>query len=136
MYKFVILILTCYLLKFFVYWNVRLTYYIHSVFVQDFVSGLVWTTRRYHSDTGSHNRLELIQGLVPSHYACNGYIFLPWFFFYIFLPWRSLLYILTVNEFVLFQGKCDPVRLQPNSHNASVWPYPRNSFSSKIISEF
>jgi hypothetical protein len=27
------------------------------------------------SDTGSHNRLDLIQSLVPPHYACNGYLF-------------------------------------------------------------
>ena len=26
-----------------------------------------------HSDTGSHNRLDLIQNLVPTHYVCNGY---------------------------------------------------------------
>jgi hypothetical protein len=38
---------------------------------------VVWTnhitTRR--SDTGSHNRLDLIQSLVPPHYVCNGYLF-------------------------------------------------------------
>ena len=26
------------------------------------------------SNTGSHNRLDLIQSLVPPHYVCNGYI--------------------------------------------------------------
>ena len=26
------------------------------------------------SDTGSHNRLDLIHSLVPPHYVCNGYI--------------------------------------------------------------
>ena len=26
------------------------------------------------SDTGSHNRLDMIQSLVPPHYVCNGYI--------------------------------------------------------------
>jgi hypothetical protein len=26
------------------------------------------------SDTGSHNRFDLIQSLVPQHYVCNGYI--------------------------------------------------------------
>ena len=26
------------------------------------------------SDTGSHNRLDLIQSLVPPHYICNGYL--------------------------------------------------------------
>ena len=26
-------------------------------------------------DTGSHNRLDLIQSLVPPHYVCNGYIY-------------------------------------------------------------
>jgi hypothetical protein len=29
-----------------------------------------------HSDTGSHNKLDLIQSLVPPHYLCNGYIYL------------------------------------------------------------
>jgi hypothetical protein len=28
------------------------------------------------SDTSSHNRLDLIQSLVPPHYVCNGYILL------------------------------------------------------------
>ena len=28
------------------------------------------------SDTGSHNRLDLIQSLVSPHYVCNGYVFL------------------------------------------------------------
>jgi hypothetical protein len=54
----------------------------YSVVVQDCVSGLVlreltasqlvaFVTR---SDTGSHNRLDLIQSLVPPHYVyvCNG----------------------------------------------------------------
>ena len=27
------------------------------------------------SDTGSQNRLDLIQSLVPPHYVCNGYVF-------------------------------------------------------------
>ena len=26
------------------------------------------------SDTGSHNRLDLIQSLIPTHYVCNWYI--------------------------------------------------------------
>ena len=26
------------------------------------------------SDTGSHNRLDLIHSLVPPYYVCNGYI--------------------------------------------------------------
>jgi hypothetical protein len=26
------------------------------------------------SDTASHNRLDLIQSLVPPHYVCNGYV--------------------------------------------------------------
>jgi hypothetical protein len=26
------------------------------------------------SDTGSHNRLDLIQSLLPPHYVCNGYL--------------------------------------------------------------
>jgi hypothetical protein len=28
------------------------------------------------SDTGSHNRLDLILRIVPPHYVCNGYAFL------------------------------------------------------------
>jgi hypothetical protein len=28
------------------------------------------------SDTGSHNRLDLIQSLVPPHYVYNGYVFI------------------------------------------------------------
>jgi len=27
------------------------------------------------SDTGSHNRLDLIQSFVPPHCVCNGYVF-------------------------------------------------------------
>ena len=27
------------------------------------------------SDTGSHNSLDLIQSLVPTHYVSNGYVF-------------------------------------------------------------
>jgi hypothetical protein len=27
------------------------------------------------SDTGSHNRLDLIQSFVPPHYVCNWYIY-------------------------------------------------------------
>jgi hypothetical protein len=30
--------------------------------------------RATRSDTGSHNRLDLIQSLVPPHYVCNGYV--------------------------------------------------------------
>ena len=26
------------------------------------------------TDTGSHNRLDLIQSLLPPHYVCNGYV--------------------------------------------------------------
>ena len=26
------------------------------------------------SDTGSHNRLDLIQNIVPTHYVCNAYL--------------------------------------------------------------
>ena len=36
------------------------------------VSQLVAIAAR--SDTGSYNRLDLIQSLVPPHYVCNGYI--------------------------------------------------------------
>jgi len=49
------------------------------VLVQDFISGLsVAGTNRItlvaiatRSDTGSHNMLDLIQSLVPTHYVCN-----------------------------------------------------------------
>ena len=49
--------------------------------VQDFISGhkalslsqLVALATR--SDTGSHNRLDLIHNLVPTHYVCNGYVY-------------------------------------------------------------
>ena len=27
------------------------------------------------SDTGSHNRLDLIQSLIPTRYVCNGYVY-------------------------------------------------------------
>jgi hypothetical protein len=36
------------------------------------VSLLIAITNR--SDTGSHNRLDLKQSLVPTHYVCNGYL--------------------------------------------------------------
>ena len=36
------------------------------------VSQLVAVVTR--SDTGSHNRLDLIQSIVSPHYVCNGYI--------------------------------------------------------------
>ena len=47
------------------------------------VLSVAWTNRittrlvafATRSDTGSHNRLDLIQNLVPPHYVCNGYIF-------------------------------------------------------------
>ena len=54
----------------------------HSVVVQDCIrscllceltaSQIVAIATR--SDTVSHNRLDLIQSLVPPHYVCNGYI--------------------------------------------------------------
>ena len=48
-----------------------------------------------HSDTGSHNRLDLIQSLVPPHYVCNGYVSCNVFLntpipCYIFIKQRSL----------------------------------------------
>ena len=54
----------------------------HSVLVQHFVSGLVCCVNKPHhnsaiairSDTGSHNRLDLIQSLAQPHYVCHGYI--------------------------------------------------------------
>ena len=36
------------------------------------VLSVAWTNRI--SDAGSHNRLDLIQSLVPLHYVCNGYL--------------------------------------------------------------
>ena len=60
----------------------KCTRYTHSVVVQDCirycllreltVSQLVAIATR--SDTGSHNRLDLIQSIVPPHYVCNGYV--------------------------------------------------------------
>jgi hypothetical protein len=47
-------------------------YYIHSVLVQCFNQVSPVATR---SNTGSHNRLDLIQTLVATHYAYNWYIF-------------------------------------------------------------
>jgi hypothetical protein len=46
-----------------------------------FVFGLATATR---SDTGSQNRLDLIQSFVPTHYVCNGYVsyFTCLFFFF------------------------------------------------------
>ena len=41
---------------------------------------VVWTNRitivtiATRSDTGSHNRLDLIQSLIPPHHVCNGYL--------------------------------------------------------------
>ena len=43
---------------------------------------VVWTNRitaqlvaiATRSDADSHNRLDLIQSLVPPHYVCNGYL--------------------------------------------------------------
>ena len=44
------------------------------------VLSVVWTNRittlATRSDIGSHNRLDLIQSLVPPHYVCNGYVLL------------------------------------------------------------
>ena len=35
---------------------------------------VAWTNRiTTHGDTGSHNRLHLMQSLEPTHYVCNGY---------------------------------------------------------------
>jgi hypothetical protein len=40
------------------------------------VLSVVWTNRiTTRSDTGSHNRLDLIKSIVPPHYVCNGYIY-------------------------------------------------------------
>ena len=37
-----------------------------------------------HSDTGSHNRLDLIQSFVPPHYVCNGYLS------FLYIIWKRL----------------------------------------------
>jgi hypothetical protein len=55
------------------------TYYIHIVCWYKTVYqvlSIVWTNRTIatRSDTGTHNRLDLIQSLVPTHYVCNGYL--------------------------------------------------------------
>ena len=63
------------------------------------------------SDTGSHNRLDLIQSLVPPHYVCNGYLqkylkttpslLIEIRLFSIFVEVDEINYI-TLNVFVLF----------------------------------
>jgi hypothetical protein len=50
--------------------NIAPFFYHHSVVIQHLVSD----RRLSLSDTGSHNRLDLIQSLVPPYYVCNGYI--------------------------------------------------------------
>jgi hypothetical protein len=48
------------------------THYIHSVVVQDFVSGRVCNVNQYHygcDAVSSRNRQDLIHSLVPPHYA-------------------------------------------------------------------
>ena len=45
------------------------------------------------SDTGSHNRLDLIQSLVPPHYVCNGY-----------LLHRNCFLLINVRKFIKFQN--------------------------------
>jgi hypothetical protein len=57
------------------------------------------------SDTGSHNRLNLIQSLVPPHYVCNRYI-----------SWQSVL--LVEDTRVLWENhRPDVCRWQAVSHN-------------------
>jgi hypothetical protein len=49
------------------------THYIHSVVVQDFVSGRVCNVNQYHygcDAVSSRNRQDLIHSLVPPHYVC------------------------------------------------------------------
>ena len=49
-------------------------FYIRSSLLRELTtSQLVAIATR--SDTGSHNRFDLIQSLAPPHYVCNGYVF-------------------------------------------------------------
>jgi hypothetical protein len=53
--------------------NVVSRLYIRSCLLRELTaSQLIAIATR--SDTGSHNRLDLIQSIVPPHYVCNGYL--------------------------------------------------------------
>jgi hypothetical protein len=60
------------------------------------------------SDPASHNRLDLMQSLVPTHYVCNGYICLSLFLssvpVYFSWKWGHQCSMDTVFIFVLFEG--------------------------------
>ena len=53
----------------------RLTYIVWWYKTVYHVLSVAWTNRiTTRNDTGSHNRLDLIQIIVPPHYECNGYL--------------------------------------------------------------
>ena len=56
---------------------------------------VAWTNRiTTRSDTGSHNRLDLIHSLVPPHYIYNGYVY------------RQYMYIVGKYKFYLYKLFC------------------------------
>jgi hypothetical protein len=85
------------------------------------------TTR---SDTGSHNRLDLIHNLVPPHYVCNGYIslFSDITLYHIFrLKYRCFVYALSMIVPRLY-------RLYPISH--TLYRIPKKILNFKIFQNF
>jgi hypothetical protein len=50
-------------------------FYIRSSLLRELITSQLVAVAT-HSDTGSHNRLDLIQSLVPPHYVCNVCVFL------------------------------------------------------------
>ena len=80
LYKFVNLISTlviCLKLVFIEMLNKLITYIICWYTSLYQVLPIAWTnhiTIATRNDTGSHNRLDLIQSLVPTHYSYNGYV--------------------------------------------------------------
>jgi hypothetical protein len=65
---------------------------------------LVYIAFATRSDTVSHNRLDLIQSLVPTHYVYNGYVQI-WFIFSII--WLLITQLLSSN--VSTATSCDAV---------------------------
>jgi len=55
------------------HWNVGTILYIRSCLLRELTASQL-VAFATHIDTDSHNRLDLIQGLVPKHYVCNKFI--------------------------------------------------------------